>query len=51
MSDPRRDRAGETTSTPIWLRAFGIAVLIAVVLVVVVMLAGGGHSPQPHGPP
>jgi hypothetical protein len=51
MSDPRLDRTGETTGTPVWLKVFGIVVLIVVVLFVVVTFAGGGHGPGLHGPP
>ena len=55
MADPRPDRTGDTTGTPVWLKASGIVVLIVVVLIVVVMvmLAGGGHAPPPgiHGSP
>lgn len=48
MADPRPDRTGDTTGTPVWLKALGIVVLIVVVLFVVVMLGGGGHTPRPH---
>lgn len=42
---------GTNATTPIWVRAFGIVVLIAVVLFVVVMLVSGGHGPGLHTPP
>ncbi len=48
MADSRPDSTRDATSTPVWLKALGIVVLVAVVLFVVVMLAGGGHTPRPH---
>jgi len=54
MTDPRPDGTRETTGTPVWLRVFGIVVLI-VVVIAVAMLPGvlgiGGHGPGLHQPP
>ena len=41
---------GSPAGTPLWLKAIGIALLIAVVLFVVVMLVAGGHGPGLHAP-
>jgi hypothetical protein len=54
MADPGPDRTGATTGTPIWLKAFGIVLLIVVVIAIVVLpgvLGMGGHGPQLHQPP
>jgi hypothetical protein len=37
-----------SAGTPLWLKVFGIAVLVAVVLVIVVMVVAGGHTPRTH---
>jgi len=45
---------GSTTSTPLWIKVFGIVVLIVVVIAVVTlpgMLGMGGHGPGLHQPP
>lgn len=49
MADPSPEHTGDSTGTPVWLKASGVVVLIVVVLIVVVMvmLAGGGHTPPP----
>jgi hypothetical protein len=49
MTNPGPDRTRDVASTPVWLKALGIIVLLAVVLFVVVMLIAGGHTPRPHG--
>jgi hypothetical protein len=43
----RPDR-GSTTSTPRWVKVFGIIALVVVVLFVVLLLVGGGHGPGRH---
>ncbi len=39
---------GSTTSTPRWVKVFGIIVLVVALLFVVLLLAGGGHGPGRH---
>jgi hypothetical protein len=54
MAEPRPETTGNATSTPLWLKAFGIIVLIAVVIAVVMLpgvLGMGGHGPGLHQPP
>ena len=44
---------GSTTSTPRWVKVFGIIGIVVVLLIVVVMLVGGGgggHGPSRHAP-
>ena len=41
---------GSTTSTPRWVRVFGIIVIVLVLLFVVQILIGGGHGPGAHAP-
>ncbi|MCA1853166.1 MAG: hypothetical protein LC647_12435 [Beggiatoa sp.] len=43
----RPDR-GSTTSTPRWVKVFGIIALVVVLLFVILML-GGGHDPSMWG--
>jgi hypothetical protein len=53
----RRERGGartepeltSATSTPRWVKVFGVA-LIILTLMLVVMLLGGGHGPGAHLP-
>ena len=42
---------GSTTSTPRWVKVFGIIALVLVLLMVVMLLIGGGHGPGRHAPP
>jgi len=42
---------GLTTSTPRWVKVFGIIALVLILLVVVMLLIGGGsHGPGRHTP-
>ncbi len=42
---------GSTTSTPLWVKVFGIIALVVVLLFVILLLAGGGnHGPGRHIP-
>jgi hypothetical protein len=42
---------GSTTGTPRWVKVFGIAVIVLVLLVAVMMVAAGGdHGPGRHVP-
>jgi plastocyanin len=50
-----RPNRGPTTSTPLWVKVFGIIALIPILLVVINMVAGvfggpGGHGPGRHTP-
>lgn len=51
MADPEPKRSSATTSTPIALKVFGVALLIVVVIAIVMLpgvLGMGGHGPQLH---
>ena len=50
MADPSpaRDADADGGGTPRWVKLFGIAALVVVLLVVVRMLIGGGHGPGLH---
>lgn len=37
-----------TTSTPRWVKVFGIIGILVVLLVVIALLIGGGHGPGRH---
>jgi hypothetical protein len=42
---------GPTTSTPRWVKVFGVIVIVLVLLVVIMMFIGGGsHGPGRHTP-
>jgi hypothetical protein len=43
-----RPDLGSTTSTPRWVKVFGIIALVVVLLFVVLLLIGGGHGPGRH---
>lgn len=43
MADP-----GSYPGTPRWVKAFGAAALIPIVLIVVLVVSGGGHGPGRH---
>lgn len=54
MADPRQEPTASAAGTPVWLKAFGIIILIAVVIAVVMLpgvLGMGGHGPGLHQPP
>ena len=54
MADPLPDTTGNATRMPVWLRALGILILVAVVIAVVMLpgvLGMGGHGPGLHQPP
>lgn len=46
----RSDRTSNS-STPRWVKGFGIVVLIVIVLAAIVLLTGGEHGPGRHLPP
>jgi hypothetical protein len=37
-----------TTSPPRWVKAFGIAALVLVLLIVLMLVIGGNHGPGRH---
>jgi len=41
---------GSTTSTPRWVKVFGIIALVAVLLLVTLLLTRGPHRPGRHMP-
>lgn len=41
---------GSTTSTPRWLKVFGIIALVVILLVGILLLIGGEHGPGRHAP-
>ena len=42
--------AGDDTSTPRWVKVFGIITFVVVLVVVVMLLIGGEHGPSRHLP-
>lgn len=45
----RRTRSSRTSGTPLWVKIFVLAAVVALVLMVVAMLIGGGqHGPGRH---
>ncbi len=57
MAEPRGPSAGDPTGSgpdhppagaPLWVKVFGIAVIVAVVLLIILLIAGGGHGPGRH---
>ena len=46
VRDPDRD-----SSTPLWVKAFGVIALVVLLLVIVMLMTGGGlHGPARHAP-
>jgi len=49
MTDVRD--ADRDSSTPLWVKAFGVIALVVFLLVIVVLMTGGGlHGPARHAP-
>ena len=40
-----------TYGTPRWVKAFGIIILVLLVVIGIALLSGGEHSPSRHMPP
>ncbi len=41
----------QDSSTPLWVKAFGVIALVVLLLVIVVLMTGGGlHGPARHAP-
>ncbi len=36
--------------TPLWVKVFGIVLLVLILLIVIMLLIGGGHGPSRHMP-
>lgn len=51
MSQTHKESDTDQSSTPRWVKLFGITIAVVILLVVIIMVASGGtHGPDRHMP-